>query len=389
MRLRIAPFLGSIILIVYFLNATALKNLYSMTNVGYAIMMLTVLFCFTEKFKLLGYLWPLLLAIIVSLTFNSIEPYFRAGQRFISWMILIVLFGPFARNSRLDTIKEKVFILFPKICLLIGVLSFLYWALDLPKLNRGYFAAFMAHPMLLGPIAGFGAAYGFIIMYFKKKKTRGKFIYFLFFGLSFYVMMLTASRAALFSTALAILIFLYSFNKRLLMTILLLSMSFLFISDQSNSDESISQKFVKKFERDSRGDLWLERFEEFKNSPLYGSGFARIDPEVAGKYKKENRWQKSVDRKTGNIEPGSSYLALISMTGLLGIIGFLYLIFALRKTAKVNWHTFDNTKKAIILLYLGFFIFHLIPEGYIFSSGSLLSLVFWNFLGTIAITERT
>ena len=66
----------------------------------------------------------------------------------------------------------------------------------------------------------------------------------------------------------------------------------------------------------SRTQLWEDRATEFLSSPLYGVGFAS---------------QKIISFKqslvTGIIEPGTSYGAVFAMTGLLGGIPFLFILF--------------------------------------------------------------
>jgi hypothetical protein len=121
----------------------------------------------------------------------------------------------------------------------------------------------------------------------------------------------------------------------------------------------------------SRSMIWLARFEEFKSSPIIGVGFASI-----GKNDLTN-----VDKETGKIEPGSSWLAILSMTGLLGFISFLSLlpINDLFKRSKTQ-----NEKLLLSMVF--FFFIHMLAEGYIYSAGSGLFFLFWLVLGVLNVS---
>lgn len=64
----------------------------------------------------------------------------------------------------------------------------------------------------------------------------------------------------------------------------------------------------------SRETLWRDRIAEFKENPMLGSGFASINKEVIKAKDKINA--------NGGIEPGSSWLFILSSVGLLGMLAF-------------------------------------------------------------------
>lgn len=66
----------------------------------------------------------------------------------------------------------------------------------------------------------------------------------------------------------------------------------------------------------SRDDLWDARMTEFKGFPIFGVGFATVKPD----YAKTNK----VNLETGTIEPGSSWLFLLSSMGITGFLAFFY-----------------------------------------------------------------
>ena len=118
----------------------------------------------------------------------------------------------------------------------------------------------------------------------------------------------------------------------------------------------------------------LEKYYNVYNykSPVIGSGFASYNNTIVKR--------KSSD--TGNIEPGSSWLFLLSSTGLVGFISFLLIIFRpiLFIIKKQN---FKSTKISLIVSITILFFVHMFAEGYILSSGSFLFLLLWLCIGII------
>ena len=78
---------------------------------------------------------------------------------------------------------------------------------------------------------------------------------------------------------------------------------------------------------------------------------------------------------TGTIETGSSWLAVLSMTGIIGFIPFLIIIY---KSVKRVWSKKKTNIEAS--LYLGLIVFlsiHMLVEGYIFAGGSVVFFIAW------------
>lgn len=84
---------------------------------------------------------------------------------------------------------------------------------------------------------------------------------------------------------------------------------------------------------------------------------------------------------TGIIEPGSSWLAILSMTGIAGFAFFMTLLFS---TVSKLYALFKEDNDDWALLHLGIlavFAIHFIAEGYVFSGGGALCFLFWFFFG--------
>ena len=120
----------------------------------------------------------------------------------------------------------------------------------------------------------------------------------------------------------------------------------------------------------SRERKFTARILEFKSSPIYGIGYNIVIPEYDG-----------VVMENGQIEPGSSWLAVASMTGIIGLLVFIQIcVRTMIKAWKIHDPYIGSTLGGILL----FFFFHMIAEGYIFAPKSFLSLLFWL---TIAVID--
>ena len=120
----------------------------------------------------------------------------------------------------------------------------------------------------------------------------------------------------------------------------------------------------------SRENLWSARVMEFESSPLIGVGFDAIDLNLSSA-------SGGYDKDSGMVESGSSWLIILSMTGLIGAILLFPVLFG---TYRQLW--FDSSPQATILLgLLTFFFVYMIAEGYIFYGGSMLAFLLWLTIG--------
>ena len=106
--------------------------------------------------------------------------------------------------------------------------------------------------------------------------------------------------------------------------------------------------------------------DEFKAYPFFGVGFATMNKEAVSRSSKSG---------SGTIEPGSSWLFLLSSMGLMGFLSFsilffrsLYFLF-IKESVGINGYFIGS------LLFL--FLFHMIFEGYVIASGAYLCFFLW------------
>jgi O-antigen ligase len=115
----------------------------------------------------------------------------------------------------------------------------------------------------------------------------------------------------------------------------------------------------------SRTEKWTARLIEFGSSPIVGIGYASVDSRLD-------------DVGVGGvIEPGSSWLAILSMTG---IIGFILVISILIKPLRYL-KSHPTPYNALLLGLMAYVCTHMISEGYIFAGGSALCFIAWLIFG--------
>ena len=130
----------------------------------------------------------------------------------------------------------------------------------------------------------------------------------------------------------------------------------------------IYSELTTKGTNDTRGHLWSARIEEFASSPAIGVGFQQ-----------QRIYRKDTEEKF--LEPGSSYLAVLSMTGTFGAIGFAWLAATVFTSLFTRTSAIPGEYKDLLRGWTAFFAVHLVIEGYIFACGSLLCFLFWLTVG--------
>nr|WP_246535296.1 MULTISPECIES: O-antigen ligase family protein [Litoribacter] len=202
---------------------------------------------------------------------------------------------------------------------------------------------------------------------------------------SFFSLLLASSRTAILACIGALIFFFYKiyqdrlsrfFTKIILISGLLIFSSPLWLSYAEGIQDKMHQSEKKGDLVSTRRAIWDARFLEFYESPIFGVGFAHL---------KYNAKKKKDD--DGKIEPGSSFLATLSMTGILGflmLVGILvsYIIFVIRNKT-------DVLNIGVLGSLLVFFSIHMLAEGYLLSSGGVMFFYLWLLLGNIELFKQT
>lgn len=322
----------------------------------------------------------LIFAGFISIFCNKIPEFFKPYERLAALIILVGLIGPLILNSPLSKFR---FLLFRNVKILLvslTAISFMGILIGVSWMHgRGGFSGLFNHSMMLGPMAAIAVLISLDWGYRESKRKR-RFCFYSLAGISFITCVASGSRSALLAGICGVLYFLYKTNKnQLYRFIKIVSLiGFLgLISFPLWSD--FTGRIIDKMEYANENDnlfvtrefLWESRILEFGRSPVYGIGFSSVDTTLNDKFNKEE----------GTIEPGSSWLVVLSMVGLLGFIPLIILILKLF----VFIHKNENLQSDLALLgaLLTFYLVHMFAEGYIFSAGSGLFFMFWLTLGII------
>lgn len=336
------------------------------------------------KFNLRIILFLIILYINVLLL--PIDPIFKSGQRLLFYTVILYVFSPLLKTKKAIIFRHFLFkyliigliplVLGSLICFFLGINLMAYNRGELTdgqieafsdfEINGGLFSGLLIHSMILGPVAAILSIIFFA--YYTKHKNN---IWLVMFLISSFSVIVSASRSAVLALILPILYLLLKENNkfyyfRKFIIVGCLGMVFLSPYIERAATGIINKQKTRIEARNgkinSRDNKFQARINEFIESPILGIGFASID-------KRYDVYNPS----NGNIEPGTSHLAVLSMTGLFGFI--LYIIILSKAYYSVNY--LRNYRGSILSGLFICFILHMFFEGYIFGSGSFLCAFFW------------
>ena len=371
------PFVFSFILMLYTLGGLPILPTYVMyiTYIFGSLYLVSTPSSIDKKWLLFIVYLP------ISLTLANPNSVFRSWERLLLFVVMFIYSSPLVINQKAIKWREKSLLSVCIICVFLSVISFVCYFVGInlfvDRYNGGYiddfvgsaghFSGICNHSMVLGPISGISS----IFLFNQTFSCRKKYVY-IFLVASLGSLLFSASRSALLASIMGCLIILFlrsesikGFFKKVI-PILIVAIATFPLWD--NAATGLISKQKARTDQggmfDSRTKKILCRYDEFTSSPIYGVGFAAIDPDGLDGY----------NHTSGTIEPGSSWMAILSMTGIVGFVLFANFIV---KTIKGCWHV-ANT------LYLGllvFFLVDLLVEGYIFAGGSILAFMFWLVVG--------
>lgn len=345
---------------------------------GYAVMFAMALYCMTKYESIDKLIVAMLIYFTLNIVLESPPSEFRSWARLGVFVLLLLCTTPLLHGRTLSKVRKQVFYAVMWLASVLSVLTFfcyflginyMYISADVSIYNTaGVFGGLFNQSMMMGPVAG-GCAVFLSYQYFT---TKNKW-YLVFAICCIGAVFLSASRSSFMCTFAGILVMLYKatggqtrFIKVLTIVALIASLTFPLwgtitdglVSKQANNIEAGSTF-------SSRENKWDARIAEFESSPLLGIGFASIDgrlDDVGG---------------GGVVEPGSSWLAVLSMTGLIGFFFFFSVIFTCYKYC----NKMREQEDALLLGLLALFAVHMIAEGYVFAAGGFLCFFLWMVIG--------
>ena len=252
-----------------------------------------------------------------------------SGLRWIGWGLLYVAVGPILSGSKVFRFRMFIMVLFVGFMHLSAIGSGLagFAGFQLGG-GRGTFWGLLSHSNILGSVASVAALDSFA-QWSRSCSGRSKTLWLCILILELSTSMRAASRAALLGFfvggALLTLISNASTKRKLFVALVLggcvvLGGSVIQKSESADftGDESLIANLVVKGLENTREQLWQDRINEFQSSPLIGIGFCMGGPK-----------SMRVNQDGFMQEPGSSYLAAVSMTGIVGLVGFFIMIWPL------------------------------------------------------------
>ena len=326
---------------------------------------------------------------MLSIILNDIPATYQPWLRFALYVIVTVIASPFIQSDFYDKFRINLFKYIHNLLILIIVLSIPAIIMN-ERSTAGMFTGFTNHSMLLAPIS---AVTLITLIYYLYLNKINKVILLLLIATSFITLLLAASRISLAGFVMAMVFFFYRKNRHNMREFAKTGISILAIfiltyplwngymeGIEKKNEAAINAETGEMDLASSRDFMWAQRIKEFRSSPIVGIGFCYAPyaigtDELSGEV-------KFASTDTGNIEPGSSWLGVLSMTGLLGAMGILALwINSFRMCFKME------KKDKLYAIYLSsmmvFWSVHMIAEGEIFSAGGVLCFMVWLGVGTV------
>jgi O-antigen ligase len=247
----------------------------------------------------------------------------------------------------------------------------------MPNMGRGDFTGVLWHSMTLGPVAAIAALLAFV-----PALHQGSLFWYAMCLADMAVCLLASSRSALVALVAGMLVITGLKLKRspLVSSLVLACAAAVVIAPTAMLEalafslpDQLTAGLEQKSWENSRERHWDARWEEFCSSPWMGIGFSYAWEDSAG-----------VDEETGGVETGSSYLAILSMTGCCGAGAWLVFAAGLVYRLRLSWRGITEEKRLSICAMAGFWAVHLGAEGYIYAIGSAMGMMFWLWLGHIS-----
>jgi O-antigen ligase len=341
-----------------------------------------------EKLTIDFSMLSIIIVAIFSIFINNPPSYFHSWERLGLFIIIVGVVSPLIQNKRFNHLRMQMFDCLLKLSIVITVLSFVCYFAGINYATttiydtetKSFFGGIIVHPMILGPIAAISMNYTFYLVMNNQLLKKYKILLSILSSISFLTALLAASRGAVVAGIAGFMFILYKeqrkaigrLGRNIVMLFILLSVSYpmwdsLTINIIEKQQGNISSGNMYK----SRESKWEARFKEFQSSPIFGVGFATVSEDSGDEFNKI----------TVIIEPGSSWLAVLSMLGILGFIPVVYLfasnLYAMYKD--------NNSYSALLGSILLFFMVHMVIDGHIFAGGAFLFMFLWLTLGVIVV----
>lgn len=315
---------GTVLILSYLLRMTIIPWPLPRDVTNYAAIVLACM----AAIGLMKQVVPLyLMGLLLTLPSVFSSPNFEdSGLRWVGWGLLFVAVGPILSGAKVFRFRMFMMLVFFVLLHLSAIGSGLAGLVGFQVGGgRGTFWGLLSHSNMLGPVASLAAVDSFS-KWSASHPGRARTIWLCLMLLELATSMRAASRGALLGfvvgSAICTLISDARTKGKLAFTLVLvifIASGYQFIKDSERryvtDEKGLLSNLSHKGLTNTRERLWTERIGEFQSSPLTGVGFCMGGPD-AMRVREDGFMQ----------EPGSSYLAALSMTGVVGCIGFLIMI---------------------------------------------------------------
>jgi len=369
---KLAAWCGIAVVLLYFLRGTVLPWFLNISNFALIIANILALTAAASIAVFGAGRWRITWALVL-LTFaagvGQAVQFNNSAQRLFGLTLLIISIGPLVVNPATVAMRAAAWRLVVQGLPWLAGVFVVWYALRLPNFGAGFFSGFMNQCMIAGPLAGMGGAIALIRAFDNRSWKWG-----LLAAFSIIPVLASGSRVATLATA-ATYCFIIIRRKPALgvlgsLFLAIAIVAFITQPETSTDTSSMTGALVNKGTVNTRAELWASRIAEFKSSPLFGIGVAM------------GTGSGSEVETGGNIrvEPGSSYLAILAMTGFLGTLAFFTALgLLLNKYVRLN-----PSVDLQILSAMGIFLaVHGVAEGWVLAFGSPLAFLFWLWLGKV------
>lgn len=331
----------------------------------------------------------LLAALALSLALHLTPAPALRTQRFIAFAIALMCFSPLIANQRLQYLRRLIWSGMIAVMGVMVVVSFFIWLLsnlweEVIPYGKIYYFGFRGvfdYGMTLSPVAGIISIVAFDRLFSGHESRRGKTGLFVLTIIALIMTLAAGSRIAVVGLAVAlccIVIFNRGVIGRWLKSIrivaVMLAIASLFAVLLPEAVSVIQRKNSVGNEHNSvfysRQHLWTARMDEFLSSPLTGIGYAN-----------EIQQLPESPASLNTIEPGSSWLSVMSYGGILAGLMALWFI---ADIVKRIWNGRKDSRTPGIASLLLFMVINGIAEGWLLFAGALMFPIFWLTCATLA-----
>lgn len=379
----------AVILAIIAVNQALTKYTFSIGNIYYGIVVAIAFISFfqTTIKKVNVFMAFVYVAAILSIVTNNISAIYQPWPRFLLFVLVTILISPFIQSDFLDRLRVLLMKYCNKLLVVVIILSIPMIVTRTTGITG--FEGITSHSMLIAPISAISLL---TIIYWLYNKSGNRILLIAIAVLTFISLVFAASRVSLGGFIVGALYFFYRVNKNnliqfakvFIITFIILGASYplwnSYLDNIEKKNASVNRETGEQDLTSSRTLIWGQRIREFNSSPVTGVGFAYA-PYVIG-FNKRSETPIFEENSKGVVEPGSSWLAIISMTGIIGGVSMLMLwIQTFKLTIK------SELKDQYFSIYLGsllaFWSTHMIAEGQIFAAGGPMFFWLWLTIGAI------